>query len=132
MNLKQFADFLNLSPTTVSRALNGFSDVGRTTRERVAEAAVLYNYRPNPRARQLALGRKSISLIFDGGTGGLNGEALTTLIGGIAGGLEPLNVDLLLTMSRPTGPISLGPNQAEFGDVSILSMPAQNSPEVPK
>ena len=39
MNLKQLSEKLGLSQTTVSRALNGYSDVSDATRQRVAEMA---------------------------------------------------------------------------------------------
>jgi len=57
MNLKELATKLGLSPTTVSRALNGYPEVNESTRERVAAAAKRYNYRPNARAIRLATGR---------------------------------------------------------------------------
>lgn len=57
MNLKTLASQLGLSPTTVSRALNGFPEVNEETRRRVAEAAQRANYRPNARAKGLATGR---------------------------------------------------------------------------
>ena len=57
MNLKQLSEHLNLSQTTVSRALNGYPEVSETTRQRVAEAAQRMNYSPNARARGLATGR---------------------------------------------------------------------------
>lgn len=57
LNLKELARTLGLSPTTVSRALNGYSDVSAATRTRVKDAATRHGYRPNPRARGLATGR---------------------------------------------------------------------------
>ena len=57
MNLKELAGKLGLSPTTVSRALNGYPEVNETTRERVVAAARRHNYRPNARAIRLATGR---------------------------------------------------------------------------
>lgn len=57
MNLKELAQKLELSPTTVSRALGGYSEVNERTRARVVEAAKLYNYKPNNRAKYLATGR---------------------------------------------------------------------------
>jgi LacI family transcriptional regulator len=57
MNLKQLAKHLNLSPTTVSRALNGYPEVGAETRRRVDEEARRFGYQPNPHARRLATGR---------------------------------------------------------------------------
>ena len=41
MNLKQLAEHLGLSQTTVSRALNGYPEVREATRLRVQEAARL-------------------------------------------------------------------------------------------
>lgn len=57
MNLKQLAASLGLSQTTVSRALNGYPEVGEATRARVLAAAKAANYAPNSRARRLATGR---------------------------------------------------------------------------
>ncbi|MEM9523088.1 MAG: substrate-binding domain-containing protein [Pseudomonadota bacterium] len=57
MNLRELAENLGLSQTTVSRALNGYPEVSETTRRRVRAAAERFNYRPNLRARSLAIGR---------------------------------------------------------------------------
>jgi LacI family transcriptional regulator len=57
MNLKELSKQLNLSQTTISRALNGYPEVNEATRKRVTEAAKKYRYRPNTRARTLATGR---------------------------------------------------------------------------
>jgi LacI family transcriptional regulator len=57
MNLKELATRLGLSPTTVSRALNGYPEVNEATRERVIAAAKRHNYHPNTRAIRLATGR---------------------------------------------------------------------------
>lgn len=57
MNLKDLAHRLGLSPTTVSRALNGYPEVNEATRERVIAAAKEHNYHPNTRAIRLATGR---------------------------------------------------------------------------
>ncbi len=57
MNLKELAENLGLSQTTVSRALNGYPEVSEATRRRVVEAAEQHNYRPNTRAKALATGR---------------------------------------------------------------------------
>lgn len=57
MNLKQFAQLLDLSQTTVSRALNGYPEVNEQTRRRVQEAAQRHGYKPNSNARKLATGK---------------------------------------------------------------------------
>ncbi|MDP5218476.1 substrate-binding domain-containing protein [Ruegeria sp. 2205SS24-7] len=60
MNLKTLAKKLQLSQTTVSRALNGYPEVSEATRRRVEEAARAHNYRPNSRAKGLATGRAMV------------------------------------------------------------------------
>lgn len=57
MTLKDLAEKLGLSPTTVSRALNGYPEVSEATRARVAAAAIKHSYRPNAPAKRLATGR---------------------------------------------------------------------------
>ncbi|MBO9464906.1 substrate-binding domain-containing protein [Tropicibacter sp. R15_0] len=57
MSLKKLSEHLNLSQTTVSRALNGYPEVSEKTRERVQKAAQELNYSPNARAKGLATGR---------------------------------------------------------------------------
>ncbi|MDF1610135.1 LacI family DNA-binding transcriptional regulator [Hoeflea sp. YIM 152468] len=57
MNLKQLSELLELSQTTVSRALNGYPEVNEKTRRRVLEAAQQHGYKPNSNARKLATGR---------------------------------------------------------------------------
>lgn len=57
MNLRELSSALGLSQTTVSRALNGYPEVAKATRERVLDAAKRHNYRPNTRAKALATGR---------------------------------------------------------------------------
>lgn len=56
MNLKEFSRLVGLSPTTVSRALNGHPEVSARTRARLIEAARLHGYAPNAHARSLAIG----------------------------------------------------------------------------
>ncbi|RME14338.1 MAG: LacI family DNA-binding transcriptional regulator [Alphaproteobacteria bacterium] len=57
MKLRELSELLQLSQTTVSRALNGYPEVSEATRRRVLEAARAHGYRANVRARSLATGR---------------------------------------------------------------------------
>ena len=61
MNLKQLSQHLGLSQTTVSRALNGFPEVGETTRRRVIEAAERYTREQLPQVRA-AFARAGVAL----------------------------------------------------------------------
>lgn len=53
VTLKDIAEALDLSITTVSRALAGYSDVAESTRERICQTAERMGYYPNITARQL-------------------------------------------------------------------------------
>ena len=57
MSLKRIAAELNLSLTTVSRALNDYPEVAEGTRRLVQAAAQRMGYQPNATARRLALGK---------------------------------------------------------------------------
>src|SRR5215813_13395438 len=52
-----------VSITTVSRALNGYSDVNEKTRQRVLEVAEELNYYPNATARSLR-GKRTNTIVF--------------------------------------------------------------------
>jgi LacI family transcriptional regulator len=57
MSIQALADSLGISISTVSRALNGYSDVSAATRQRVFDAAKAMNYTPHPVAHRLATGK---------------------------------------------------------------------------
>jgi LacI family transcriptional regulator len=54
INIKDFAKKIDLSVTSVSRALNGHSNISTKTKEKIIKAAEKYNYYPNLNARRLA------------------------------------------------------------------------------
>ena len=60
MNIHDLARHLNVSIGTVSRALNGRSDVSAETRKRVLEAATALGYSPNQSGRSLRQGATSM------------------------------------------------------------------------
>jgi LacI family transcriptional regulator len=65
VNLRQLAEMLGLSQTTISRALNGYPEVNAETRQRVLAAVRETGYRPNRAAQRLATGRAaSIGLVM--------------------------------------------------------------------
>ncbi len=60
VTIRDVAGALDLSITTVSRALGGYSDVGAKTRERVVRTANRLGYRPNRNAQRLATRRTHV------------------------------------------------------------------------
>lgn len=65
VTLKQLAKELNVSISTVSKALNNSSEIGEETVRRVKELAELYNYKPNKVALSLKQNKtKTIGVII--------------------------------------------------------------------
>lgn len=64
-SLKDVAKRADVSVATVSRYLNGFLELPDTTRSRIDQAVADLDYRPNPHARRLSLGRSdTLALII--------------------------------------------------------------------
>lgn len=65
--IKDIAKATGFSITTVSRALNGYSDVSEKTRKKIKETAERLNYSPNALARSLVQKKsKTIGLLISG------------------------------------------------------------------
>ncbi|GGP23695.1 substrate-binding domain-containing protein [Silvimonas iriomotensis] len=97
MNLRELAAHLQLSPTTVSRALNGFPEVNAETRERVVEAAARLGYRANTVARRLATGKTdSIGIIYPFEPSDLGDPVFLDIIAGITERLGEAAMDLVI------------------------------------
>lgn len=65
--IKDIAKVTGFSVTTVSRALNDFSDVNEKTKIKIKEAAKQLNYSPNALARSLVMNKtKTIGLLVSG------------------------------------------------------------------
>ena len=63
INITDLAKKLNLSVSSVSRALNGHKNISKKTTDRIIKAARKFNYIPDPSARRLA-SKKSDTIAF--------------------------------------------------------------------
>ena len=96
MRLKDLAEHLGLSQTTVSRALNGYPEVKEATRRRVAEAAAQLGYRPNASALRLATGRSgAIGLVLRGADE--LGPHMSEFLSGLGARMASHDIDILVT-----------------------------------
>jgi LacI family transcriptional regulator len=101
VNLKELSHHLGLSQTTVSRALNGFPEVGEKTRRRVVEAAERFQYRPNASARKLATGRAgAIGVVLASGRNLLLDPIFTDFLAGVADRSAATETDVLVSSTR--------------------------------
>ena len=65
VNIKQLAKILNISISTVSKALRDSHDISKETKERVIALATELNYQPNPHASSLRKAKsKTIAVII--------------------------------------------------------------------
>lgn len=102
MNLATLARSLGLSRTTVSRALNGYSDVSEATRERVKKAAQALGYRADTTARRLATGRaEAVGIVYPFGAGDIGDTRFSETVAGITEALGVHNLDLIIASARP-------------------------------
>lgn len=101
MSIKKLAQSLGLSVSTVSRALNGYSDVNAATRERVEEAARAIGYRPHPVAHRLATGRTGAVALVSPVLGSSRFDnSFAAMMQGVTGRLEAAGY-YLLSMALP-------------------------------
>jgi LacI family transcriptional regulator len=107
VSIRKLARSLDLSITTVSRALAGYSDVSKATQIRVREAANAIGYRPNASARNLKLGKSNtIGLVMP--TVGRGGDPfMSELIAGVSAALNERDLDLIITAADdPAGELA--------------------------
>ena len=96
MRLKDLAEHLGLSQTTVSRALNGYPEVNEATRQRVAETAARLGYRPNASALRLATGRAgAIGMVLRGAEE--LGPHMSEFLSGVGSRVGSNEIDMLVT-----------------------------------
>lgn len=101
MNIKQLAKTLNLSTSTVSRALNGYTDVNPDTRLRVQQAAQSLGYRPDASARRLVRGdAEAVGIVYSAAAEVLGNPQFLDMTGGLSDRLEQDQFDLLLALAK--------------------------------
>jgi LacI family transcriptional regulator len=101
IDLKQLSARLGLSQTTVSRALNGYTDVSEKTRQRVVQVAAELGYQPNLGARRLATGRtEAVGIVYPMEMDYLGNPNFLEMLGGVSDRLETAGYELLIAAAR--------------------------------
>ncbi|MFM2481699.1 LacI family DNA-binding transcriptional regulator [Celerinatantimonas sp. YJH-8] len=97
MSLKKIAKELGISVTTVSRAINGYSDVAQETRQKVLDAAQKMGYQPNMMARRLKMGKiDSVGLLLPAQSLHGDNTMLLEIVAETSHHLAKQDIDLLL------------------------------------
>lgn len=99
ITIADIAEALQISKTTVSRAISGKGRIGAETRERVLEYIEKYNYHPNPMAKGLAqLKTYNIGWVIPGDSGVADLPFFQRCMMGISEVAADHDYDILLAM----------------------------------
>jgi LacI family transcriptional regulator len=114
--LKELASHLDLSITTVSRALAGHEQIAPATRKRVAEAAHRLGYVPNTAARTLVSGRSGfVGMVLPIRGPNLVDSFLGEFVTGLGEGLASRRTDLILAAAQGQSELSVLRHVVESG-----------------
>jgi LacI family transcriptional regulator len=98
--LRDLAGELDLTESTVSRALNGYSDISAKTIARVQTAALELGYKPNQNARRLATGvAEAVAFVIPQHHGSIGEAFIAQLLQGLDESLARRGWDLLVSHS---------------------------------
>jgi LacI family transcriptional regulator len=105
VTIRDVAHHLNLSITTVSRALDGYEDVAEETRQLVIRAAHEMGYVPNRAARQLRRRRSdAIGYILPADTPRFSDPFFAEFLAGLGDEASACGFDLLVSTAPPGSP----------------------------
>ena len=104
VTIRDLAEKLHLSITTVSRALDGYSDVAEETRQRVILAAQKSGYQPSFAARQLRRKRTdTFGFILPTSSPQFSDPFYARFLSGLCDEIASQGLDLLVTSCPPHG-----------------------------
>ena len=134
VSLKILAAHLGLTVGTVSRALNGYTDISPTTRERVQRAADELGYRPNQNARRLSIGIPETICYLMPRFGSSSAQPFVAqLLQGLGEALSKRSWDLLLSHAESSkeelAQIDRLVRSGRIGGL-VISRPLKNDPRI--
>lgn len=134
VSLKILAAHLGLTVGTVSRALNGYSDISAVTRERVQRAATELGYSPNQSARRLSIGTsETIGYVLPRYSNSISQSFVAQLLQGLGEALSKRNWDLLIAhAASPKEELVQVERMIRSGRVAglVMSRPLKNDPRI--
>lgn len=133
ISLRQLAEKLGLSPTTVSRAINGFPEVSENTRRRVLDMAERMGYQADRNAQRLAKGTtRTFAIVLTSESGREINPLFGAFIGGITEYLTSVQYDLLISPGRRSNELEIYQNLAaqKAVDGFIISSPKITDPRI--
>ncbi len=124
MSIKKLAQALGLSTSTVSRALNGYTDVNELTRARVQEMADAMGYQPDAGARRLVRGNTdAIGIVYSAAVENLGNPQFLDMADGLGERLEREHQDLLLAVAKNETELEIYERLFRGGRVDAVIVP---------
>ncbi|WP_404406049.1 substrate-binding domain-containing protein [Pelagibacterium halotolerans] len=133
VTIKHLATELGLSITTISRALNGYSDVGEKTRERIIEAARRAGYTPNRNAQRLVTQRShTIAWVQSDHDAKFADPHFVEVLAGALREARLSRYDIILAAEPPEGQLAAYERYVRDGSVDgfIVDVPRPEDPRV--
>lgn len=133
VTIKDLAAELGLSITTISRALNGYSDVGDKTRKRVAEAAQQMGYRPNRNAQRLVTQKThNIAWVQSDNDRKFVDPHFVEVMAGVLRGARAGNYDIVMSGDTPDRELAVYDRYVNDNSVDgfIVDLPREGDPRI--
>ena len=133
VTIKDLAGELGLSITTISRALNGYSDVGEKTRRRVEEAAQQLGYRPNRNAQRLVTRRThNIAWVQSDNDRKFVDPHFVEVMAGVLRGARSGSYDIVMSSDTPDREMGLYDRYVNDNSVDgfIVDLPREGDPRI--
>jgi LacI family transcriptional regulator len=133
VTIKDLAAELGLSITTISRALNGYPDVGEKTRKRISEVAQKLGYRPNRNAQRLVTQRThNVAWVQQDNDRKFVDPHFVETMAGVLRSARALNYDVVLTSGTPDTEMSVYDRYVSDNSVDgfIVDIPRPNDRRV--
>ncbi len=120
VTIRDLARTLNLSITTVSRALDGYSDVSEKTRQRVILTAQQLGYSPSSAARQLRRKRSdAIGYILPTSSPRFSDPFFATFLAGLCDEAAEHQIELIVSSSPPDSDLEKAMYQRWFQSLRV-------------
>lgn len=133
VTIKDLASELGLSITTISRALNGYGDVGDKTRKKVIDTARRLGYTPNRNAQRLVTKRShSIAWVQSDDDNKYSDPHFIEVLTGVLREARVAHYDIVMTSETPDRQIETYERYVRDGSVDgfIVDLPRPDDPRI--
>lgn len=133
VTIKDLATELDVSITTISRALNGYADVGEKTRKKVIDAARRLGYTPNRNAQRLVTRRShSIAWVQADDDNKFVDPHFVEVMAGVLREARIDHYDIVMTSETPERQLATYERYVRDGSVDgfIVDLPRPNDPRI--